>query len=253
MALQAILFDLDDTLITDTRDTLAALAAACATVEPDAVRSRELAEAVRAAANELWAEPRYGGDLGHALGVSGAEALFSDFTTDHVSVRDRFAASNAAYRREVWERAFAAADVDTLNASFREQRGRCMTVYPEVVDALKELESRYRLGVVTNGPADLQRLKLAATGLDQFFSAVVISGELGVGKPEPDGFYAVLKELDVPVDAALMVGDSLPRDVQGARNAGVSVALIDRHERAFEPAPAGIEPDRSITDLHALL
>jgi phosphoglycolate phosphatase-like HAD superfamily hydrolase len=39
--------------------------------------------------------------------------------------------------------------------------------------------------VITNGPGDTQRHKLAATGIDQHFDAIVISGEVGVAKPDP--------------------------------------------------------------------
>ena len=253
---QALLFDLDDTLIRDSRDTRAALVEVCAAL--DVERAEELAAAVDAKARELWAAPEHGGAFGHDLGISGMEALFSEFSQDHPTVR-RFAETGAGFKREVWEQGLAGLgrglspeEVDKLTDAFRDARGRHMTTYDEVHDALEELRARYRLGVVTNGPADLQRLKLAATGLGPFFSAVVISGEIGQGKPSPEPFHTVLRSLDIPAGDALMVGDSLPRDVAGAQAAGVPVARIERGERAVEPNGDGAVPDQVITSLSAL-
>ena len=85
MPSQALLFDLDDTLIADTSDTLAALAETCALVEPVAERCSELAAAVKARAWELWASPAYGGAIGHELGISGTEAMFARKVDSHKS------------------------------------------------------------------------------------------------------------------------------------------------------------------------
>jgi hypothetical protein len=52
-----------------------------------------------------------------------------------------------------------------------------------VVPALEELGRSYALAVITNGPADVQRMKLRVTGLDRFFAAVIISSEIGLAKP----------------------------------------------------------------------
>src|SRR5439155_11980781 len=122
---QALLFDLDDTLIADSSDTLAALAETCALVEPDAERCRDLAVAVKARAWELWASPAYGGAIGHELGISGTEAMFSDFRVGHDTVR-RLTESHLSFEREVWEQCLTAhgarcgpEQVDELRRSFR--------------------------------------------------------------------------------------------------------------------------------------
>jgi putative hydrolase of the HAD superfamily len=186
------------------------------------------------------------------------EALFSEFTQDHPDVR-RFAETGPAFKREVWEQGLAALgrpvsaeEAEKLTEAFRDARGRHMTTYEEVPAALEALRSRYLLGVVTNGPSDLQRLKLSATALASFFSAVAISGEVGQGKPSPEPLYAALRALDVEPASALMVGDSLPRDVAGAKAAGVPVARIERGERAVEPGDESLVPDRVIADLWSL-
>ena len=258
MPSQALLFDLDDTLIADTSDTLAALAETCALVEPTAERCRELAAAVKARAWELWTSPAYGGAIGHELGISGTEAMFSDFRVGHETVQ-QLIASHASFEREVWQRSLAAhgthwrpEQVDELRRSFRETRPRHVTLYDEVVASLEELAGDFRLGVVTNGPSDLQRLKLAATGLDRRFSTVVISGELGHGKPSPEPFLEAVRLLDVPIEATVMVGDSVTRDVAGAHGAGMRVVRIDRASGARGARATGADPAPSVPDLRSL-
>lgn len=82
---------------------------------------------------------------------------------------------------------------------------------------------------MTNGPPDLQREKLAATDLLGHVDAVAISGEVGDGKPNPPVFEFALDELGVEAAAAVMVGDSLSRDMAGA--AALGMATIWRPSR----------------------
>ena len=54
------------------------------------------------------------------------------------------------------------------------------------------------VAIVTNGPPDIQRRKIEHARVAPFLSAVVISGELGVGKPHPDIFRAVARPAGRP-------------------------------------------------------
>ena len=93
-------------------------------------------------------------------------------------------------------------------------------------DALAEVGARHRLGLITNGPSDIQRLKLEQAGLTGAFAGEVISGELGVGKPRPEVFLGLLERLGVTPEASVMVGDSWERDIEGGLAAGMSVVWI---------------------------
>ena len=74
--------------------------------------------------------------------------------------------------------------------------------------------------------------------------AWVWSGRHGKVKPSPTIFLAVLDELGVAPEAAVMVGDSLEDDVEGARALGMRAFLVDREGRpggrghAADPARA---------------
>jgi HAD superfamily hydrolase (TIGR01549 family) len=89
----------------------------------------------------------------------------------------------------------------------------------DVVDAFRW--ARWAVAIVTNGPPDLQREKLMTTGLLSHVDEVAISGELGSGKPDAAIFESILRRLEVESSDALMVGDSVGRDMEGAASIGI--------------------------------
>lgn len=104
---------------------------------------------------------------------------------------------------------------------------------------------------MTNGAPDLQRAKLGGAGLGPYFDAVIVSGEVGVGKPDPVPFALALAALGADPAEAVMVGDSLERDIAGARDAGIRGIWLDR--AAAGRPPDGVVPDERISDLQQLL
>lgn len=116
---------------------------------------------------------------------------------------------------------------------------------------LASLARRYRLGIVSNFYGNLERV-CADAGLTPFFGAIVDSARVGAEKPDPRIFGAALAALDVLPSDALFVGDSLPRDMAGARGIGMAHAWL-------APAPAtraccpGDPVIHALDDLEALL
>ena len=247
----ALLFDLDDTLISDEH---AAAAAFQATADPAAgVRELDtaaLALAGREHARELWrATPVY--PYARAIQISSWEALWCRFEGDDpriVWLREW----SPEYRRETWRRALARQGVDDaalaqeLGERYGIERRRLHETFEDGAAALEDLAVDHVLGLVTNGASCLQREKLAESGLAHHFAAVAVSGEIGVGKPDPAIFAHVLEALDADPAEAVMVGNSLDHDVAGARAAGIRAVWVNRfgHER-----PA----DEALVEVHTLL
>jgi putative hydrolase of the HAD superfamily len=120
---------------------------------------------------------------------------------------------------------------------------------PDALEVLVRLKSGHKLGLLTNGAPDLQREKLAASGLGLHFDAVAVSGEHGIGKPRPEIFQILLEQLGVEAREAVMIGNSLERDIAGARNAGI-VPIWIRVAGAEEQAE--VEPAATISGLAQL-
>jgi len=85
---------------------------------------------------------------------------------------------------------------------------------------LGRLSRRYRLGVVSNFYGNLASVCHEA-GLSPFLTVVVDSACVGYVKPDPRIFFTALAELGVAPAQALFVGDSLRRDMAGARAIGM--------------------------------
>ena len=134
-------------------------------------------------------------------------------------------------------------DVTDAMAAFEvlmEGRNR-VECYDDVVPALEQLTSRYAIGAITNGNADLERI-----GLSHHFSFVVSAREVGAAKPAPEPFLKALTEAAVTGPEVLHVGDHPEHDIVGARAAGMRTAWINRHGRNWPQDPM---PDLQVLDL----
>jgi len=100
-------------------------------------------------------------------------------------------------------------------------------LYDDVLPCLDSLDG-YRLAVVSNGDSGQQRRKLERTGIASRFESVVISGDLDVSKPHPDIFGTSLRELGVPAEEAVYVGDHLESDALGAMGVGMRAIWLAR-------------------------
>jgi len=107
-------------------------------------------------------------------------------------------------------------------------------LYEDALPVLEELRrASLRIGLVSNGIRDLTEFvahhRLAV-------DAIVDSRTHGRVKPHPTIFQAALERLGVAPAEAVMVGDSLEEDVEGARALGMRALLVDRDERHPEVA-----------------
>ncbi|MEQ1737830.1 MAG: HAD family hydrolase [Rhodoglobus sp.] len=102
-------------------------------------------------------------------------------------------------------------------------------LHADALPCLDELASRgIRLGIITNGDVDFQRVKIDRLGLASRFEHVVASGALGFAKPDRRIFEQACSLFDVPVGDALYVGDRLLTDAVGAAEAGLTGVWLNR-------------------------
>ncbi len=111
-------------------------------------------------------------------------------------------------------------------------------VYPETLEVIRKLALRFDLYIVTNGVANTQERRLRETGLYDFFLQIFISERIGAPKPSPRFFAYVEKHIrDFDKEKALLIGDSLSADIQGAQNAGLDAYFLNREG---QPLPEGM-------------
>lgn len=130
-------------------------------------------------------------------------------------------------------------------------------VYGDVLPCLDQLRRLgYALGLVTDNPPASQRQKLARSGISNYIAAVVLTGEIGVQKPDRKAFDEIARRIQLKPDELVMVGDNLFRDIAGALQQGFSHAFLTQRPGTFfnfNPALAEgcVEPAR-YTVIHTL-
>ncbi len=108
--------------------------------------------------------------------------------------------------------------------------GSRLAPYDDVAPALGTLQARGVVtGVVSNMGRDLPEV-LERLGIAPLFRVVVSSAEAGAAKPDPGIFAYALNKAGVAPQQAMHVGDQVETDVAGARGAGVTPVLVDRHD-----------------------
>lgn len=135
---------------------------------------------------------------------------------------------------------------------YRANRYHGLELFDDAVGVLSALRERgHRIGIITNGPADVQRAKVDLLGVEPLVDFVIISGEFGAAKPDPSIFREALRLGSATAPEALHVGDSLEFDVAGASAAGIRSVWVNRH--GTERSPADPEPDHEIPTVQEAL
>ncbi len=202
--IQAVLFDLDDTLHNST-----------------ALSARARKAALRAMRGE-------GLDINVEKGYMELMEIVRKYGSNYPHHLDRFLERKLGH---VDHKLLASAVIAYHNTKFAYIRP-----FDDAVPTLIELARWGKtMGIVTNGVAIKQWEKILRLGLEHFFASVVVSSEVQCEKPSPKIYKTALEQLDVPPEEAMMV-DNNPRDLQGAEKIGMHTVLMARVKDAeFSP------------------
>lgn len=107
--------------------------------------------------------------------------------------------------------------------------GSVVYLFDDVRKTLEYLKDRYRLAILTNGSPISQRRKLESTGILDLFELSVVSGEVGIDKPDARIFDYMCNRLNALPKQCLYIGDNYINDVLGARNAGWNAIYLNRN------------------------
>lgn len=137
-----------------------------------------------------------------------------------------------------------------LNDQFLDAMGIICKPLPGAVDMLSAIQKHAKLGIVTNGFARMQEIRLRQTKLDHMFDWLVISEVVGVAKPNIAIFEHTMALMgNPPKNEILMVGDNAASDILGGINAGIDTCWL---QHPGEQLPADINPTHKITELKQL-
>ena len=127
---------------------------------------------------------------------------------------------------------------EEIAASFSKERDQSnVELLPSAARLLDALAEEYKLAIVTNGAQDAQQQKLEAVTLEQWVDTIVIAGHETPPKPDPEPFNRVVESLNVSPETTVHIGDSLETDIAGATAAGLASIWVskDTDIQAYEP------------------
>jgi putative hydrolase of the HAD superfamily len=128
-------------------------------------------------------------------------------------------------------------------------------LYEDVEPVLRELAGRgLKIGLISNSHRSMASFQ-EHFELHGLIAGAISSSEHGFLKPHPSIFEAALRLVGVDAGESLMVGDSLPHDVEGARRAGMRGVLVRRSELGIShhPGAADVPVIQSLLELPRLL
>lgn len=190
--------------------------------------------------------------LADAFDAVGTEALFD--VEAYVATFDRLATAvddMPTLRRRAFEELAAAADADpaagrAIAEAYTEARDPSAVTWRRgMAAAFEAIAARYPVVIVTNGLPDAQAAKLDRLGIADAVETVVHGDE--VRKPAPAPFHTALEAVGVSPGRAVHVGDSLEHDVAGAKRVGMHAVWYPR-DPPRTPPDGGPRPDRTISD-----
>jgi putative hydrolase of the HAD superfamily len=188
--IQAILFDLDDTLYPE-RDFSASGYTAVA---------RKVAE--EGGCDFATALDQ----MAYSLRTAGKKAVFPDLLAYHPEIPLTIGDLVRVYREH--------APAITLPNGYRQ--------------LLQQLRENYRLGIITDGLPPVQRGKVRALGIDGLFDKIIYSWDYGEErqKPHAHSFNLMTEFFRIPPESVLFVGDNPEKDGRGARDAGMRFVRV---------------------------
>ncbi|MEI7024339.1 HAD family hydrolase [Paenibacillus sp. y28] len=248
MAIKAVLFDLDDTLLWDDRSVKEAFEATCQTGSAETgLNAVALEESVRKEARALY-ESYETFPFTKMIGINPFEGLWANFAEGDQEEFWKLRKLAPVYREESWYRGLKALGTDNRELASKlaemfpaERRKRPYIYEEETFQVLNALKGKVKLLLLTNGSPDLQKEKLAGVPeLAPYFDHIIISGEFGRGKPDTSIFYHAMNLLQITPEEGLMVGDKLTTDILGSNSVGMHSVWVNRHgaQRSDEIVPA---------------
>lgn len=101
-------------------------------------------------------------------------------------------------------------------------------LFDDTIEILNKLKKRYKFGVISNGDGKQQRSKLEHTGIADYFTQIIISGEVGASKPDKRIFEIACEKMEAQPEESIMIGDKYKTDIEGALNAGLYAIWVNR-------------------------
>ena len=123
-------------------------------------------------------------------------------------------------------------------------------LFEGTIELLDYLKPKYKLHIITNGFKEIQEGKMKNSKLNVYFDTVTNSEMAGVKKPNPKIYEHALSLRNVEKQNAIMIGDCIDADVNGALKFGIDAIWFNEHLAAV---PEGIKAVNNLLELKKYL
>jgi putative hydrolase of the HAD superfamily len=132
---------------------------------------------------------------------------------------------------------------------FRSLTMRRFEVFQGVYEVLSSLLEKYELALVSDAQWVFTEPEMAMLGLTRFFKFRILSSRFGFKKPDVRLFGVAMKKLVINAEEAVYIGDNPPKDLVGAKKAGMEFILFRSEYKSYND----FQPDRHFSDYSELL
>ena len=163
---------------------------------------------------------------------------------------ERCRREQAGFTRPLAERFGVSPDALT-RAAARSWHYPPAALFPDAEKAVRQLAGRYRIGILANQP-EAARRALERDGIAPYVDFWVLSGEIGLAKPDPAIFAYAVELAGCPKDTVAYVGNRLDNDIRPACHAGLRPVWLLRGEAPTEPTPAQLSEVPGVAVIRSL-
>ena len=96
-------------------------------------------------------------------------------------------------------------------------------------------------------------MKLTKTGLDRYFSEILISGDINIKKPNPKIYTTMSDNINISLDKCVYIGDRLDFDAIGSSEAGMLGVWLNRKNIPGNKIPKSVKTITSLQQLTSLV
>lgn len=140
-----------------------------------------------------------------------------------------------------------------LAKNYAINKKKLVYLFPHVRETLQELRKQgYQLCLITNGNSEMQRDKIERFELENLFDDILISGEIGIHKPDRAIYQTALDFYHLSPEQACMVGDHYEWEVEAPKRYGLKAAWLNFDNQPL-PENSSYFPDVTLTNISELL
>ncbi len=146
--------------------------------------------------------------------------------------RDEISHEELRYQRlkqtfEVLNFAISDEEIDKISNDYINYLPENNQLFDGAINVLEYLYKKYKLHIITNGFAEVQFKKIENSGLSKYFLTITNSEMAGVKKPNPIIYQTALEKANTAKQNAVMIGDCIDADINGALNFGIKAILFN--------------------------